>query len=495
MPAKSTLLHEFVRSMTPAEIRAFKHYCAYQKGEKEYLLLFDLLRKMSTYDESKIEKVLAGKKILNNLSRTKDYLYDLIVRGLAVYYGERGANLNLIQREIEVELAREHHDNALKLIRKAKALAKSEERFEVWLSVLAQERKILIGNVSDKRFEESLSQNAEELEHAKRLLTNFLAYQELENEVINRQRSAYLQNGIRDNELIRSLAENPLMNALSDAKTIRAKQKFFKIAFEIAKARGVTDKAIAWLEQELDLFEANEFLRENDLPAYYNTLFLRSVFHQLLQEFPQASKLIQRLKTFAKNDSRHRQVLFERIVMAELTYGYATDDQTVVQAATTAMEKHPDRLEAVRLEIRLLLIWYRARIAFKDGQFQEGIRWLRSILDLKRTPVRKDLQISARILHCIGLFELGEWEQLHHFAASYARFLRKHAREYAYEAVIVDALRKLPSQKTNAAVVEFLKNLLSELENAFEERNEQYALHYYDLPDWIRSKIDQGKFF
>ena len=53
------------------------------KGEKNYLLLFDSIEKMQVYDEDLIRQTFAGKKFLQNLHVTKKYLFDFILNALA----------------------------------------------------------------------------------------------------------------------------------------------------------------------------------------------------------------------------------------------------------------------------------------------------------------------------------------------------------------------------------------------------------------------------
>lgn len=494
MPAKSTELHQFVRSMTPAEIRAFKHFCAYQKGNKEYLKLFDVLRKMRHYDEEKVQKALAGTNMLGHLTRTKDYLYDLILRSLATHFKEPGAELNLLTREIAVEVEREHTANAFRLIAKAKRIAHSEEQFEIALSLLRTERKLLLRELERKDFLTALDTNQMELEKVAEKQSNYLVLLDLENNVIKRSRTKFLQNGAQDKSEILALANHPLLKSEDKALSQKALLKFYKVHFEIRKARGETKAALSFLEKKLALYSTSPFLLTYHATDFYNALFLRGLYHQYQGEFEAAKVTLRELKAQAAKNHRHAQFLFERIVMAQLTLGYATKDAEIIHEATQSLENEPERMAAIRIEVRILLFWYRARIAIQQEAFLDAIRWLRPILDLPRMNVRKDLQVSARVLHCVALFETRDWEGLHYWADRYARFIRKNAVDYAYEKVVVDRLRKLPQQSSNLAIQTFLQAFQEELKSAFAEENQQYALHYFDLPQWIAAKIEEGRY-
>lgn len=495
MPTKSASLYRYVRNLSSSEIKAFRHFCSYQSGEKDYLKLFELLRTMKRYDEKKIEKAFAGTKLLANLTRTKDYLYDLIVRSLATYYHEPGAELNLLLREIEVERNRGQIKNAFRLVKRAKRLAEKEERFESWLGLLHTERLLLLSQVELKDVDDLLAGNRETWQKVQELLANYRHFLELETMVIRRERRKYLQAGVQDQQRIQQLRDDPLVRDEEGPLSIRAKGKWLRIRFEIARVERNHLEAVELLKNEIQLFESHVFLRFDQGKRYYDALYLLCLFHQLMRKEDAARELIVRLAQHYETTLYDKDRLFEYLALSQFSFGLAFENAVMAQKALDLLKNSSSHLALLGVESSTMLFWYAARVAIGRREFPEAKSWLQELFRLPKSIARTDLQVSARILYAIVLFEQQEWDDLHASATNYVRFIKKHKAKFVDELTVMQALKRFSNQRSDQKAVDLLRKLLSKLEESRSGDQQRYAQHYFDLPKWIKEKILQAKFF
>ncbi len=91
----SNELFDLIKSLTKSEKRFFKLQSALQSGDKNYVRLFDLIDKMSEYDEENVKKTFKGEKFIKHLPSEKNHLYKLILKALRSYYGETSVSSRL----------------------------------------------------------------------------------------------------------------------------------------------------------------------------------------------------------------------------------------------------------------------------------------------------------------------------------------------------------------------------------------------------------------
>jgi len=108
---------------------------ALQSGDKNYVRLFDLIDKMSEYDEENVKKTFKGEKFIKHLPSEKNHLYKLILKALRSYYGETSVSSMLKQeiKNIEILYNKALFEECSKFLERAKKLA--EKKRKVLLSL------------------------------------------------------------------------------------------------------------------------------------------------------------------------------------------------------------------------------------------------------------------------------------------------------------------------------------------------------------------------
>ena len=162
------ILYQLIRSLEKAEKRHFKLYIKRSSGKTDLKIirLFDVLDKLSEYDETILLKKLPGvtKSQLNNL---KQHLYKQLLASLRLLKTNGNTDLQLSEL---LDYARVLYNKglklqALKLLDKAKELAKANHKFNYLAQVISLEKKIETLHITRSTLEktEQLSLEASEI--------------------------------------------------------------------------------------------------------------------------------------------------------------------------------------------------------------------------------------------------------------------------------------------------------------------------------------------
>jgi hypothetical protein len=163
-------LFQLVQSLEKSEKRHFKLYIKRSSGKEELKIvrLFDALDKLQVYDEKQLLKKLPGvtKPQLNNL---KSHLYKQLLASLRLLKTAENTDLQLSE---QLDHARLLYNKGLKLqslriLEKAKELAKANSKYNYLAQVISLEKKIETLHITRSTLEktELLAAEASEISH------------------------------------------------------------------------------------------------------------------------------------------------------------------------------------------------------------------------------------------------------------------------------------------------------------------------------------------
>ena len=137
---KADKLHELIRSMSMSEKRYFKLFAGRHTigEENSYIRLFEALEEMPLYDRGQLVRRLESHgDDTRHLASDKNYLYNLILKGLAAYYS--GSNTGKRTREslnqAEILFERGMFIAGLEILDKVKKQAEHYELFPLLMEV------------------------------------------------------------------------------------------------------------------------------------------------------------------------------------------------------------------------------------------------------------------------------------------------------------------------------------------------------------------------
>ncbi len=136
-------LYELIHTLDKSEKGFVKKLATlYSKEEANGARLFDIYNSVKEYDKKKIDQLVQKEKFANRIAITKHYLYELILKGLKSYYGEK-KNLYILKTQIQyAEILKDKglYKQAFTIVKKAKKIGLHNEIYFPLIELISIER-------------------------------------------------------------------------------------------------------------------------------------------------------------------------------------------------------------------------------------------------------------------------------------------------------------------------------------------------------------------
>jgi len=266
--------YDLIHSMTSSQKRYFKRYMQlYSNSEKEIVLIFDVMNKHKTLEDTTISTELKQNNVKHPSVKLR-YLFEIILDCL-VAYEVRSKDMNVkigrLTRHANVLLKKGFYQKSLECIHKAKAESYKYEKFDVLISILEQEHEILSFGYNYRNNTEAINDLLIEKEELINKMLNFNKYAQLNNEVVNiRYNQKEYKTELRD-----LLNSNPLLQKEEDSLSITGKHKYYSILVNAYYELEEWDKALYLLEKKIDLqYNHLEIFNQECFAASINNLLI-----------------------------------------------------------------------------------------------------------------------------------------------------------------------------------------------------------------------------
>jgi tetratricopeptide (TPR) repeat protein len=496
----SNELFDLIKSLTKSEKRFFKLQSALQSGDKNYVRLFDLIDKMSEYDEENVKKTFKGEKFIKHLPSEKNHLYKLILKALRSYYGETSVSSMLKQeiKNIEILYNKALFEECSKFLERAKKLAEKNEKFYYLFELINWEKTLLEESFENGRFVD-LDKLIQEEKDVLEKLRNLAEYHVLYSKINYVFRSGGYSRTDENRQIIDEIVSHPLIKGKNTALSNRAATICYYTQGFCNMANGHTEVALEKFSKVKQILDTHLTLRSDLSKRYIRTLYNMITCLTDLGQFEQAREVIGIMRTLKDMDGfDHPDIettIFRNTGLSELELfhftGQFTKGVVAVEEITSNLSVYEGKLHK---EHELAFFYQFAYIYFGAGNYNKALSWLNKVLNDNENDLRQDLYSYARLFNLVIHFELKNNDLLEYTIKSTVRYLQKRMRDFPIEKLVIEQFKKLirtQSQTDRRAIFIDFKEQLSKLMKAPED---QIILKYFDFPAWLESKINGEHF-
>ena len=114
---------------------------------------------------------------------------------------------------------------------------------------------------------------------------------------------------------------------------------------------------------------------------------------------------------------------------------------------------------------------------------------MQRIINEHPVDLREDIHCFARILNLISHYELGNTDVIDYYIKSTYRFLLLKDDLGEYQKYILNFLKNLHRNPTEAELIEGFRELRQQLLTLIDRPYESRAFAYFDIISWLESKI------
>ena len=491
----SDILFQLVHTLEKSEKRHFKLYIkrSSAKEDLKIIQLFDVLDKSQEYEEKSILKKLPGitKPQLANL---KNHLYKELL-----------ASLRLLKTTENVDLQlSEHLDNArllynkglklqsLRILEKAKELARSNQKFNFLVQVISLEKKIETLHITRSSTEktELMAQEALEISNHINRVTRFsnlalLLYR------------WYVLNGHARNEIdekdIRLYFKNNLPDDVHAVNGFYEKLYLYQCYCWYAFIRQDFLMYYRYSQKWIDLFAEEPQMIAVETGHYIKGMHNLLNAHFDLRNFQKFDETIKHFENFAKtpeanqhDNFRTHTSIYINSAKINLHLMNGTFKEGVALIPSIEENLHDYALYVDRH--RILVFNYKfATLHFGNGNYNASIDYLQKIIN-GPLDLRIDLQCYARVLHMMAHYELGNTEIIESLIKSVYRFMAKMKNLTVVEEQMFRFLRNSFGVSARAMKPE-MEKFLNSIKHLEKNRYETRSFAYLDIISWVESKV------
>jgi len=491
----SDILFQLVHSLEKSEKRHFKLYIkrSSAKEDLKIIQLFDALDKLQEYDETLLLKKLPG-ITKTQLANLKNHLYKQLL-----------ASLRLLKTSDNIDLQlSEHLDNArilynkglkiqsLRILEKAKELARANQKFNTLVQLLSLEKKIETLHITRSTAEKTRHITEEALEisgHIDRVTR-------LSNLALLLYRWFVLYGHARnaqDEKELNTFFKSYLPADVQAVTGFYEKLYLFQSYCWYAFIRQDFLMYYRYSQKWIDLFEEQPLMIQVETGHYVKGMhnLLNALFD--LRSFQKFEITLKHFEAFEKTADASRHDNFR--THTSIYINSARINQHLMKGTFSeglklvpVIEKNLEEYALYVDRHRILVFNYKiATLYFGAGQYESAIDYLQRIIN-GPMDLRIDLQCYARLLHLMAHYEMGNYDIIESLTKSVYRFMAKMKNLTVVEEEMFHFLRHsfgVSPQKLKPELEKFLHKIKHLEKNRFETR----SFAYLDVISWVESKV------
>jgi tetratricopeptide (TPR) repeat protein len=489
-------LFRLVKSLSKSEKRQFKLYVNRLESntDKKFIALFDLLDKMSTYDEQKI----ANSKIVKReqLSNVKSHLYRQILVSLRLSISSTNKRLQLREQldYVYILYNKGLYEQSLQMLQRVKAQAIKLDERATEFQAIEFEKAVQTQYLSKTSFDyvsEIATQSTQIASH---------------NEVTAKLSSLALL----------LYAKNVHYGYVKNDKEFRDITRFFESHIEEIDLENAGFSESFWYYKShllysilvQDLLSAYKFANKwvelfymsPDMIQLHPVFFIRG--HQHLFEILYLLKYMSKFKmalerfestlaqpSFPKNHNISPYIFMGRYnnkINFHFLEGSFDEAIPLIPDVLNGVVQHADQLD----QHHIMVLYYKiACIYFGAGNLQKCIAYLQLIISDKSLRVHQDLMCFSRVLNVVAHYDAGLDYELETQVKQTYKFLLKMDELQAVQKEMIRFMRSLTDIYPNELKQAF-RQLHASLKRFENDPYEKRSFLYLDILSWLESKIE-----
>ncbi len=488
-------LFQLIHSLEKSEKRHFKLYIKRSSAKENLKIvqLFDALDKLTEYDEKMLLKKLPGteKPQLYNL---KTHLYKQILASLRLLKSADSIDLQLNELfdYAHILYKKGLFVQSLRLLDRAKEMAKANQKFNFLIQVLALEKRIESLHITRgmQSRAELLSTEAVEISMKIDMLTRL-------SNLSLQLYSWYIKNGHARNEKdetgIKQFMKDNLPSGAFEQSGFYEQLYLYQSYSWYAFIRQDFLMYYRYSQKWVDLFDQQPLMIRVETGHYIKGLHNLLNAHFDLRNYTGFEITLRQFEQFAQTDrvrdhDNFRIQAFIYISSAKINQHFILGTFKEGLKLVPGIEEKLNEYALFIDTHRVLVFNYKiATLYFGSEDYEICIDYLQRIIN-DNVELRNDLQCYARLLHLMSHFELGNFEIIESLTRSVYRFMSRMENLTVIEEEMFKFLRTSFHVSHNRLKPQFEK-FLQKIKQFEKSRFETRAFAYLDIISWVESKV------
>ena len=492
----SDLLFQLIKSLSKSEKRYLKLTLgSVASPTRKGLRLFEALDRQAVLDETQL---LRQEPELDacQLSNLKAHLYEKILQGLRAFHTSHSRDIQTREAisQAQLLLDRGLYKHCSKLLGKAKKMAQQNDNLELLLEVLKLEKQVFAQGIGGEN-QEAVNTIIRQVQEVNTKINNINVLSNIQVRLNN----WYAKTGfVRKAQYQQEIKDYIRQNLPSfDEDTLSFQEKVSLYDVYVTYYQFIQDFAQAhtYAQRWVALYEARPERIARGSLTYVRSIHKLLITQNKLRYYPAYLATTEKLKAvptvpgITVNENL-RAMLFKYVTIHEINGHFLTGDFTGGVSLVRSIE-HDLGPWVDKLGKHATIIFYYkiACMYFGASQHRAAAYWLQRIINEQQVDLREDIHCFARILNLISHYELGNTDVIDYYIRSTYRFLLMKDDLGLYQKYILNFLKNLDRETTEADLVVRFKRLRTQLLTLTRRPYESRAFTYFDIISWLESKI------
>lgn len=487
-----------IQSLTKAEKRYFRLYANLQSGEKNYLLLFDLINKGTSSED--ICKLYCQEQSKGNFEMAAKHLYRVIMDCLAHLRKKEDVQTAIFDHitKAEILFERELFDAAFSQLDKAKSLAVTYENDPLLLLIRRTELKYLSSlgfkEISERELVSKQMKINDIMKYSRNTNLHLQLYDILKHRITYK---GYVRSDKQKDNLNDLVLSELNLIANSSYKGFEAKKLHLLFQAAYYLNTGNYKSAIRFYQELIALFESNQHLILNP-PIYYLSA-IKGVLDSLHTAglYKEMPFFIERLKKIQQGDYA-TEFLLE---ISACIYQYeqtALINTGKLEEALHLSEENEDSLfkkvGLLRPETQLKLYLNTAILHLCLGNPGKARKSMKKIFSAGKQFYALPSYKTARLINLLIQAELGDYSFFENEINSIKRNMRYEKQTYQTEKLLFRFVMGYPLPSYEKARNKLWMQFQREITKIRQDKYEKQLLKTFDILSWIESKLTDKAF-
>ncbi|WP_238783876.1 hypothetical protein [Blattabacterium cuenoti] len=486
-----------IKTLSKSEKRHFQLYVKRIKKNKnsKFMMLFKNMMKIDNYNE---------KKILNNtkiskvqLSNIKRYLYNQLLISLKIQHVKINYDIKIRQY---LDFSRILYNKglyiqSLKLLKKAKIIAKNYELNTILLELVEFEKMIESQHITRSicsRSEDLSSESKELVEKIKQC--NALSSLSLElydlylkvGYVRNEKDNIFIETYFRTNTQKFNITKLSFYEKLF---LYQSKAWYYHIRQDFIMCYRSSKK---WIKLFQSYSNAKKIAPVSYIKGYHyllDTLFYLNHYSKFTSVLMQFENEVKNKKILINENTEILIFIYTYANRINKHYMDGTFSEGVKKIIPSFISNFKKFCKRMDYHYIMVLYYKISCLYFGSGDYSNTIKYLSNIIENKRKNLRQDLQCFSRLLYLISCYESGLDDNMDQKIQSTYKFFIKMNDGYIVQKEIILFFKNLRSVYPHQVKNNFIK-LKEKLIKYYNHPYEKRTFLYLDILSWISSKIE-----
>jgi hypothetical protein len=371
--------------------------------------LFEFIDKQKEFSETDVKAYFRKEVFVKQLTRTKNYLYNLILSSLRDYHTETSMRLkvrNLIS-EIEILYSKSLFDQCEKLVKRTRELIDKHELIEQKIDLLYYEHWLIHYSKTRKKTEDQIDSFFDRATEGIENLKHYYSVKKTHAQV--RKISLFSHGYVHDNEISKAekfVNDSPLR--IEDVRLKRTEQAILYLDSELSFMKGDIEDCILLYIRMNHTFKEDEAFREVNPNLHLIAINNLGHFSMLKGDVVGFKKIVDQLKSFKTKNENILLLAKQFWVSLEMSYFnmYQLDEEFGQNYFfyQSFLTQNQHKLQVI-FESQILydLLYF----DFKFGNNSRCIDYIVRFEEFEKNRLRLDLCVVASLMELLIHLKLG----------------------------------------------------------------------------------------